>query len=100
MPKSVAILLLAAVATYFNALSGPFVWDDDPAIVTNQSIRGSLADAVAPPLETPVAGRPAVNVSLAINYGIGGLDPTGYHIANLAIHLASALLLFGIVSRT
>src|SRR5262249_16795728 len=29
-----------------------------------------------------------------------GLDPTGYHIFNLAIHLASALLLFGIVSRT
>ena len=40
-----AILVLTAAATYFNALGAPFVWDDDPAIVTNQSIRGSLADA-------------------------------------------------------
>jgi protein O-mannosyl-transferase len=96
----VAVLLVAAVATYFNALGSPFVWDDDPAIVTNQSIRGSLADALVPPLETPVAGRPTVNVSLAVNYGIGALDPAGYHIGNLAVHLASALLLFAIVSRT
>src|SRR5512138_501918 len=96
----VAVLLLAAVAAYFNAIGSPFVWDDDPAIVTNQSIRGSLADALVPPLETPVAGRPVVNVSLAVNYGIGGLEPAGYRVWNLAIHLASALLLYAIVSRT
>jgi len=95
-----ALLLFAAIATYFNALNVPFVWDDDTAIVTNQSIRGSLADAMVPPLETPVAGRPAVNVSLAINYGIGILEPFGYHLVNLAVLFASALLLFAIVSRT
>ena len=38
----IALLALVALATYFNALDTPFVWDDDPAIVTNQSIRGSL----------------------------------------------------------
>jgi len=95
-----AVVLFVALATYFNGLSVPFVWDDDPAIVTNQSIRGSLADALVPPLETPVAGRPIVNASLALNYGIGALDTTGYHLWNLAVHIASALLLFGIVRRT
>src|SRR5882672_546319 len=94
------LLIVVAVATYWNGLGAPFVWDDDPAIVTNQSISGSFADSLAPPLETPVAGRPIVNVSLAINYGIGALDTTGYHIWNLAVHVASALLLFGIVRRT
>src|SRR5262245_53088385 len=94
------LVLLAAVATYFNGLGAPFVWDDDPAIVTNQSIRGSLADSLVPPLETPVAGRPVVNASLAINFGISGLDTTGYHVFNLAVLAASALLLFGIVRRT
>ncbi len=96
----IALLTLVALATYANGLSAPFVWDDDPAIVTNQSIRGSLADALAPPLETPVSGRPAVNVSLAINYGFGQLGTTGYHVWNLAVHVACALLLFGIVRRT
>jgi hypothetical protein len=95
-----ALVLVVALATYFNGLSAPFVWDDDPAIVTNQSIRGSLTDALTPPLETPVAGRPIVNATFAVNYTLGGLDTTGYHIWNLAILAASALLLFGIVSRT
>jgi protein O-mannosyl-transferase len=96
----IALVSALALVTYFNALSAPFVWDDDPAIVTNQSIRGPLADSLVPPIETPVAGRPIVNASLAINYGIGGLDTTGYHIFNLAVHAAAALLLFGIVRRT
>jgi Flp pilus assembly protein TadD len=95
-----ALVLLVALATYFNGLTAPFIWDDDPAIVTNQSIRGSLADSLVPPIETPVSGRPAVNASLAINYAIGGLDTTGYHAWNLAVLAASALLLFGIVRRT
>jgi tetratricopeptide (TPR) repeat protein len=94
------LFIVVAVATYWNSLGAPFVWDDDPAIVTNPSIRGSLADSLAPPLETPVAGRPIVNASLAINYGIGVLDPTSYHVWNLAVHVAGALLLFGVVRRT
>ena len=68
--------------------------------MTNPSIRGSFADSLVPPLETPVAGRPIVNASLALNYGINALDPTGYHLWNLAVHIASALLLFAIVRRT
>jgi Flp pilus assembly protein TadD len=96
----IALLAFVAAATYFNALDAPFVWDDDTAIVTNQSIRGSLADALSPPLETPVSGRPVVNLSFAINYAAGMLDPAGYHVWNLAVLVVCALLLFGIVGRT
>jgi hypothetical protein len=55
---------------------------------------------LSPPRDTPVAGRPLVNLSFAINYAIDGLDPSSYHIGNLAIHLLAALVLFGIVRRT
>ncbi len=81
------LFIVVGVATYWNSLGAPFVWDDDPAIVTNASIRGSLADSLVPPLETPVAGRPIVNASLALNYGLNGLDTTGYHLWNLAVHI-------------
>src|SRR5262249_11190655 len=47
-----------------------------------------------------VSGRPLVNLSLAVNYAIGGLDVTGYHVWNVAVHVCCALLLFGIVRRT
>jgi tetratricopeptide (TPR) repeat protein len=53
-----------------------------------------------PALELPVAGRPVVNLSFALNYAFGGFDVRGYHLVNVGVHLACALLLFGIVRRT
>ena len=47
-----------------------------------------------------VGGRPLLNLSLALNYALGGLEVWGYHATNLAIHLAAAWLLFGILRRT
>src|SRR5215831_765479 len=101
MPRKFAVLLLAAIAlaTYWNGLHAPFVWDDDKAITTNRSIQ-QIATSLDPPLETPLSGRPVVSLSFALNYAFGGLETTGYHAVNLAIHVACALLLFGIVRRT
>ncbi len=100
-PALVPALVLAAVAlaVYWNGLHSPFIWDDDTAIANNASIH-DIAGSLNPPLETPVSGRPVVNLSLAMNYAMGGLDPFGYHLFNLLVHIACALLLFGIVRRT
>src|SRR5206468_3100507 len=84
----------------WNSLSGSFIWDDQHAILTNRSIRQLWPDALFPPAETPVAGRPVANLSLALNYAIGGLDPTGFHLWNIAVHITNAILLFSIVRRT
>jgi Flp pilus assembly protein TadD len=92
----------AGVATFWNSLSAPFIWDDQIAIVTNRTIQRiwPLWETLVPPHETPVAGRPLVNLSFAVNYAIGGLSETGYHAVNIAIHIACALLLLGIVRRS
>ncbi|HXC02722.1 MAG TPA: tetratricopeptide repeat protein [Opitutaceae bacterium] len=98
-------IVLATLAAYFNSFSGPFVFDDVPGIKENPSIH-HLWQSLIPPHETrrdsglPVAGRPIVNLSLAVNYAFGGLDPWGYHAFNLLIHTLAALTLFGIVRRT
>lgn len=97
------LIAIAVVAVYLNTLGSPFVFDDAPAIVENPSIR-SLADwqsVLMPPASAgSAAGRPLVNLSFALNYALGGLEPWGYHTVNLALHGAAALLLFGIVRRT
>jgi tetratricopeptide (TPR) repeat protein len=41
-----------------------------------------------------------LNLTLAINYALGGVTPWGYHVVNLAIHILAGLTLFGIVRRT
>ncbi len=94
-------LIAIAVTVYANSLSAPFVFDDLPAIRDNPTIR-HLADAWSPPEASglPVSGRPLANFSFALNYAIGGLHVAGYHGANLAIHILTGLLLFGVVRRT
>jgi protein O-mannosyl-transferase len=95
-------IVVAGAFTYANSLSNPFVLDDRRSVIENRQIRQlwPLSAALSPPPETPVARRPLVNLSFAVNYAVGGLDVRGYHIGNLIIHLLAALLLFGTVRRT
>jgi tetratricopeptide (TPR) repeat protein len=96
-----AILAVAAIVAYANSLSGPFVLDDAETIVANEQIRQLSPSVVLfPARELPVAGRPVVNLSFALNYSLGGLNVRGYHVVNVTIHLLCALLLFGVVART
>ena len=105
-PGGVAILLLAVVVVgvYLGSLDGAFVFDDIPAILDNPTIRhpGDVAGLLAPPGDEAgtVGGRPVLNLTLALNYAFGGVRPRGYHAVNLAIHVASTLLLFGLIRRT
>ena len=93
---------LAAVAVFANSLSGHFVHDDDEAILGNPFIRAlwPLSSALSSPPQSAVSGRPLVSLSLAVNHAFGGLDPTGYHAWNIAVHAGGALLLFGVIRRT
>ena len=97
-----ALLVAAGLITYANSLSGPFVLDDHESVVANEQIRQLWPPSAVlfPARELPVAGRPVVNVSFALNYAFGGFQVQGYHAVNLVIHLSCALLLFGIVRRT
>lgn len=99
-----ALLVVTIFAAYHNSFSGPFIFDDGPAIATNPTIRhlSALGDVLSPPRDAgqTVGGRPLVNLSLALNYAIGGTEPRGYHVFNFTIHLLAALTLFGIVRRT
>ena len=95
------ILVAAGIFAYWPAFSSPFLFDDQTAIVDNATIRSltPLSSALSPPRDTPVAGRPLVNLTLAANYAADGLNPRGYRMVNLAIHLLAGLALFGVVRR-
>jgi Flp pilus assembly protein TadD len=93
--------MACGVLAYSNALSGPFILDDATAVVNNRSIESlALPGPLRTPSDTPVARRPLVNLSLALNYAADGRDVRGYHAVNLLVHLLASLALFGIVRRT
>jgi len=96
------LVAVAALAAYHNSFGVPFVFDDGPATLGNPSILRlwPVWGALAPPAGTTVAGRPVANLTLAVNYALGGTDPWGYHALNLLIHILGSLALFGVVRRT
>lgn len=102
------VLIVAIAALYGPALNAPFIFDDVISIVNNESIRSlwpwSGSDERPGPLkpakDLPTAGRPLVNLSFAINYRLGGLNPVGYHALNVLIHIGSALLVWAIIQRS
>jgi len=95
-------ILVVILAAYSNSFRGPFVIDDQATVVQNAGIRelARLDRVLSPQADSPVAGRPLVNLSFAIDYALNGLDVPGYHVTNLAWHIACAWLLFGVVRRT
>jgi len=102
-----AILVAVVGLLYARVLRAPFVWDDGPAIVDNPSITRLwplIGDAayrgpLYPPPLAPTARRAFANLTLALNYRAGGLDPTGYHVVNVALHALTAVLLAVLASR-
>ena len=105
-PEALAgvLLVMAVILVYLGSIDGAFVFDDVPAILENPTLRhpGAVAEVLAPPGDQAgtVGGRPVLNLSLAFNYAFGGTRPRGYHVLNLAFHVAATLLLFGFIRRT
>ena len=99
---AIPLILAAGLFAYHNSLHGAFVMDDLPAIPQNTTIRSLWPPwaVFSPPAQTAVAGRPLVNLSLALNYAVGRESVVSYHAFNLMIHLLAALVLFGIIRRT
>src|SRR5690349_11014666 len=86
---AVLTICLPVMLAYSNSLNGEFIFDDQQAIVENPSIRqlGRLGSVLWPGQISggTIEGRPLLNLSLAVNYAISGLNVGSYHVLNLLI---------------
>jgi Flp pilus assembly protein TadD len=103
--KYIPLLVIAVgLLAYHNSFTSPFVFDDVGSIQQNPTIHRlwPIWQALSPPhwRGFTVAGRPLVNLSLAINYALDGMEVRGYHALNLAVHILAGLTLLGVVRRT
>ena len=90
----IAILLLAVIiAVYWPGIRSPFQFDDEGGIVMNPAL-WRLSDLRAVLTYNIVLPRPLFNLSLAIDHALWGLNPFGFHVTNLLIHLICALLVW------
>ncbi len=88
-----AVILIAAVTLviYSNAYRVPFVFDGIVQVENKEKIR-ELKNYVS--LNVFKSRRPMVEFSFAINYQLGKLNPVGYHLVNVLIHMANGVLVY------
>lgn len=92
-------LVLAVAAVYWPATRhGGFIWDDDDYVTDNRTLRSvqGLKRIWTEPGAVPQY-YPLVHTTYWLEYRLWGLDPHGYHIVNVILHIAGALLLWRVL---
>ena len=93
-------IIVATVAAYWPVFSAGFIWDDD-AYVTNNPLL-TAPDGLSRiwfSAHTQSQYFPLVFTTLRIEYGLWGLNPVGYHVVNVCLHIINALLIGALLSR-
>ena len=92
-------VVVAAFVSYWPALTGQFVWDDDVLLTNNALVKAS--DGLYRMWFTTEAVDywPLTGTSFWIEWRLWGMKPFGYHVTNLLIHLASAGLIWAVLKR-
>jgi tetratricopeptide (TPR) repeat protein len=93
-------LILLTLLAYAPVLGNGYIWDDDFYVTQNptlQSLSG-LRDIWMTPTATPQY-YPMVHSMFWVEYHLWGLNPLGFHVVNVLLHLGSALLLWQLLMR-
>jgi Flp pilus assembly protein TadD len=92
-----SLILILGLAAYSNTFRGEFVFDDFGNIVDNSQIRDVANFLFRSSGYDRNPNRFIGFLTFALNYRLGGLDVTGYHVVNLAIHVTNAILIYALV---
>jgi uncharacterized membrane protein YfcA len=88
----------ATFLVYVPAIRGGFIWDDPDYVVNNPVLRD--ASGLVTMWTNPRSLKqwyPLVHTTYWIEYQLWGLNPLGYHIVNVLLHIAVALLIWRVL---
>jgi len=100
----ITLLIIVCSVLYFNSLSNQFVYDDYAVIVENKYIQHPLKSFPAffnhsyfKIAAGEASYRPLATLSYYLIYAIVGLNPFGYHLFSVILHLANVVLVYLLV---
>ena len=96
-----ALIAVVTFATFLPALHNQFVnWDDDKNFLENPHYRG-LGWTQLSWMWTTHMGHyiPLTWMTFGLDYLLWGMNPLGYHLTNLLLHAANAMVFFFITRR-
>ncbi len=95
--NAVRLIILAAITfiAYIPAIGGQYIWDDDLYVTQNHTLQ-SLEGMGRIWLEPGASPQyyPLVFTSFWLEHHLWGLNPAGYHIVNVLLHICVACFLF------
>ncbi len=94
---ALAVIAVLVFAAYSNTLHSSFHFDDNQTIVENTSLKSLTWQHFKDQFN---GTRPVVNLSLLFNYTLGGQDVIGWHIFNIAFHIANSFFVYLFLLRT
>jgi protein O-mannosyl-transferase len=96
----VIALAVVTLLAYLPAMNAGFIWDDDDYVINNETLRdlSGLWQIWTNPRATPQY-YPFVHSTFWLEYQTWGLAAPGYHVVNVLIHFANAMLLWQLCRR-
>ena len=91
-----------AFVAFLPALRGEFLsWDDERNFVANPHYRGLGLEQLKWMWSTFLLGHyiPITWMTLGLDYTLWGMNPAGYHLTNLLLHAANAILVYLLARR-
>ena len=99
VPLAVAVL---AAVPFLSTLSGSFLnWDDNVNFLENPAYRGLDLEQVRWAFTSVAFGHyiPLTRLTWSVNWVLGGMNPWGYHLVNVLLHAANAVLFYVVARR-
>ncbi|MEO7083537.1 MAG: tetratricopeptide repeat protein [Gemmatimonadaceae bacterium] len=96
------VVALVTLVSFLPVLSAGFVtWDDDANFLNNASYRGLGSAQLHWMWTTFHLGHyvPLSWMTLGLDYVVWGMNPFGYHLTNLVLHAANAVVVYWIARR-
>jgi len=94
---ALGIIAVIVLIAYSNTFTASFHFDDTNSIEENALIKRVTTDNIIAILR---GVRPVVYLSLMLNYQLSGLHVVGWHIFNIAFHIANSFFVYLLISWT
>jgi tetratricopeptide (TPR) repeat protein len=93
-------LVLATVLAYLPVWRAGFIWDDNFYVTDNPLLNASDGlRRIWFSLDSPSQYFPLTYTTFYLEHALWGLNPAGYHVVNLLLHAANALLAWRLLAR-
>jgi tetratricopeptide (TPR) repeat protein len=95
----IGVIVLVTALAYIPAMRGGFAWDDDSFLTNNPLIKAHDGLYRFWCSTEPPDYFPLTSTTLWLEWRLWGMNPLGYHVVNVLLHVLSSVLIWLVLKR-